>query len=335
MRDSVTGSQTLQEPDRAPSTGERTATIAGAVILALAIHGVTDGRWTGVLLVFAVTMSVLALLPAGVAWLAKPIGAYAGTWIVFNFLRAYADSMPWADAVLDLAPRLERWLAAGTLPSAVLQDRFYEPGSQGWHDYALTAVYVSFFVMPHLIAIFLLWHNRRLFWQYTVGMAILFGLALACFYAIPTSPPWLIADLIPGAGFSSVDRVTEPVLAQLDLPFQIFGEGSREGTHGTVRTSEVRLEPNPIAAMPSIHLAATAMIVGPARRAGSAALATAIVYVLLMGIALVYLGEHYVVDLFAGAAMTTAGWMLAGRWINRVGREDRGMVETAKDPVSR
>ena len=47
------------------------------------------------------------------------------------------------------------------------------------------------------------------------------------------------------------------ILANLDLPIQLFSEGNREGTRGSVRTSEVRVEPNPIAAMPSIHLAAT------------------------------------------------------------------------------
>lgn len=76
------------------------------------------------------------------------------------------------------------------------------------------------------------------------------------------------------------------------------------------------MEPNPIAAMPSIHFAATALIIFPARHAGRALYYAAIVYTLLMGIALVYLGEHYVLDLLVGGAMVLVSWALAGRWIS-------------------
>jgi membrane-associated phospholipid phosphatase len=81
-----------------------------------------------------------------------------------------------------------------------------------------------------------------------------------------------------------------------------------------VRGSEVRFEPNPIAAMPSIHFAATALLVFPARRGGRLLAAGAVVYAGLMGLALVYLGEHYVLDLVVGGALAALGWSIAGRW---------------------
>ncbi|HEV2128452.1 MAG TPA: phosphatase PAP2 family protein [Thermomicrobiales bacterium] len=300
----------LVRPRAPQSARSRLAVIGGVIALAVAIHWLTGGRWTPVLIGVAGAVSLLALAPP-LAWLAKPVGAYAGLWVVFNALRAGADNTDWSDQVLGLVPRLEAWLAAGHLPSAWLQDRFHEANSFGWHDYGLTIVYLSFFIVPYATAGLLLWCNRRLFWQYTVATAALFAVSTVSFYVIPTSPPWLISDVAVQGDFEPVRRITESVLTSVDLPVQVFSEGSRRGA----RTSEVRVEPNPIAAMPSIHFAATALLIGPARRAGSGLLAAIVVYVFLMGLALVYLGEHYILDLLAGGVLAAIGWFLAGCWL--------------------
>ena len=118
--------------------------------------------------------------------------------------------------------------------------------------------------------------------------------------------------------FTQMLRVTEAVLRQLDLPFRLFSDDAEPIT----RLGQVRLEPNPIAAMPSIHFAATALLVGPAFRAGRVMASSVIVYTGLMGLALVYLGEHYVLDLLAGGILATIGWRLAGRWLG--GSESAG-----------
>lgn len=304
----MAGLKALTNVKTPPSRHSRFAIIVGAALLAAVIHLLTGGRWTPLLVVFVAIASLLAVLPR-LAWLVKPIGTYIGMWLVFNLLRAGADDTEWADRVLDLVPRLEAFLAGGNLPSAVLQDWFHQPGNPGWHDYGLTTVYMSFFVVPHLVAALLLWKNVRLFWRYTLATGVLFILATISFYVIPTSPPWLAPQLVPDAGFASIQRITQQVLAGLDLPIQLFNESTRGG----VRTSEVRMEPNPIAAMPSIHFAATMMIMFPARRARSPLFAVTTVYTLLMGIALVYLGEHFVLDLVAGGAMATIGWVVASQ----------------------
>ena len=133
------------------------------------------------------------------------------------------------------------------------------------------------------------------------------------FFALPTAPPWLVAEAVPRAAFTPIDRVTEQVLGSLDLPFRLYGSAGHEAARG----SEVRFEPNPIAAMPSIHFAATALLVFPARWAACLLTGAALLYAALMGVALVYLGEHYVLDLVVGGAMATIGWTAAGRWRGR------------------
>ena len=78
---------------------------------------------------------------------------------------------------------------------------------------------------------------------------------------------------------------------------------------------------NPWAAMPSLHFATSllaALLLAEARP-GQGALGWA--YALNLGFALVYLGEHYVTDLLAGAALVALvrrGEPLAEPAVNRV-----------------
>ncbi len=57
----------------------------------------------------------------------------------------------------------------------------------------------------------------------------------------------------------------------------------------------------------------TALLVGQACPACRVVTRAAIVDAGLMSMALVYLGEHYVLDLLAGAIPAAIGWRLAGR----------------------
>ena len=61
---------------------------------------------------------------------------------------------------------------------------------------------------------------------------------------------------------------------------------------------------NPLAAMPSLHFATSLMAAHMLSEAGKVPGAIGWGYALTLGFALVYLGEHYVVDLLAGAALT-------------------------------
>ena len=60
---------------------------------------------------------------------------------------------------------------------------------------------------------------------------------------------------------------------------------------------------NPLAAMPSLHFATSVTAAHVLAETGTAAGTLGWTYTLLLGLALVYLGEHYVVDLAAGLAL--------------------------------
>ena len=61
---------------------------------------------------------------------------------------------------------------------------------------------------------------------------------------------------------------------------------------------------NPLAAMPSLHFATSVNAAHLLAEVGPVEGAIGWTYALTLGLALVYLGEHYVVDLLAGLALT-------------------------------
>ncbi len=125
---------------------------------------------------------------------------------------------------------------------------------------------------------------------------------------LPTAPPWLIET-------ESVTRVTVHALADLSL-----GDTGSAGPFGAPTTQDPRLgfEPNHVAALPSVHVAA-AVLVSLAMRSAWARLSfVGVAYAMAMTLAVVYLGEHFVMDAPLGWAVALIGWWLAPRFVSRL-----------------
>jgi membrane-associated phospholipid phosphatase len=83
---------------------------------------------------------------------------------------------------------------------------------------------------------------------------------------------------------------------------------------------------NPLAAMPSIHFATSLMAALLLAEAGPIAGALGFSYAITLGFALVYLGEHYVVDLLAGAALAGVVHRLGPRASGATARAGRAVA---------
>jgi membrane-associated phospholipid phosphatase len=77
--------------------------------------------------------------------------------------------------------------------------------------------------------------------------------------------------------------------------------------------------------MPSLHFATSLMAALLLAEAGPVAGAVGVTYTATLGFALVYLGEHYVVDLLAGAALTVGVRRLAPRFAPAAARFARAL----------
>jgi hypothetical protein len=89
---------------------------------------------------------------------------------------------------------------------------------------------------------------------------------------------------------------------------------------------------NPLAAMPSLHFATSLMAALLLAEVGALPGAFGFAYLFALGFALVYLGEHYLVDLVGGAVLTVAVRRLeprAGPLVARLGHAVRRLEAIA------
>jgi hypothetical protein len=117
-------------------------------------------------------------------------------------------------------------------------------------------------------------------------LGALYHTGAVAYVLIPTAPPWWAGEegKLPGVRRIMVE-VGERVWGRLWRPLYDFLGG------------------NPVAAMPSLHFATSVMAARMLQEAGSLEGAVGWAYAGTLGFGLVYLGEHYVVDLLAGLAL--------------------------------
>jgi len=155
-------------------------------------------------------------------------------------------------------------------------------------------------VTPFVAAGLIWWRRRSLFRHYALATATTFAIGLVGFILVPTAPPWLSDP-------DDVTRITHEVLrdtAGVSL-------GGDDG--GTVARDGFWVEPNHLAALPSVHVAAAVLVFLALRSFGRVALAVGAVYAVAMSYSVVYLGEHFVIDVVLGWVVALVGWRLARR----------------------
>jgi len=190
----------------------------------------------------------------------------------------------------------DRVLGFGTLPTTWLQEHLYH-GRTGPLEVFSVAMYVSHFIAPLLLAfaIWAFWQNRG-FSDLLFGLLVVSILANITFLLAPTAPPWLAAEhgLIP-----QVQPIIKNALFDLDLSALALRKGDASSY-------------NVVAAVPSLHVAWPIMCLLVIRKhrlpvglfAAQAALTVGVVF------AIVYTGEHYLVDAIIGALYALVAWWL-------------------------
>jgi membrane-associated phospholipid phosphatase len=238
---------------------------------------------------------------------------------------------------LDYPIAIDRALGLGELPTVRLQRALARVGPDGpqWRtlDRVLVWTHWLWFFVPHTaLAYILVWHRRR-FDRAAVLTYAVFDIGAMIYWVLPTAPPWYAAsapengvrvnaatangDIAAGAAGTSAaaaraagahpaagEGATAP-RRMLDVRRLMveygadFWEDSWEPLYSV-------LGGNPLAAMPSLHFATSVMGAQLLAETGPVAGALGWAYASTLGVALVYLGEHYAADLIAGAALTAA-----------------------------
>lgn len=215
----------------------------------------------------------------------------------------------------------DRALGLGELPTLRLQRSLARIGPEGAEWRALDRVLVwthwAWFAVPHGTAAYMLLRHPERFPRAAAMTYAVFDVGASFYWLIPTAPPWYTAD---GAAGSEHGQAVRRMMVEYGEHFWQDGWGPLYSVFGG----------NPLAAMPSLHFATSLMAALLLAEVGPVAGAFGFTYTATLGFALVYLGEHFVVDLLAGAALTAAVRRFGPRAAPLVGRLARaiGSLET-------
>jgi hypothetical protein len=86
----------------------------------------------------------------------------------------------------------DRWLFSGTMPTVWLQEHLKLP-SPPWWEVGISCVYMSFFILPYVVAA-VLWLRDRDEWKAFVRLFVGLSFAgLVIYTLLPAAPPWAAA----------------------------------------------------------------------------------------------------------------------------------------------
>ncbi|MCH8051279.1 MAG: inositol phosphorylceramide synthase [Chloroflexi bacterium] len=223
---------------------------------------------------------------------------YLTGFILFAQLRGFADGIG-TPVQFDYAISAERALFLGEIPSIWLQERLYSFARLGPLEFYTMAVYLSYFFVPHVVA-FALWKwDRPRFKTYVFAFMVTLYAGLLVSALLPTAPPWMAGQL-----------------GYIPHVYQVVPDIAGHVTPGTYENVYEIAGANPVAAMPSLHVAVPGLIAFALWKYNWLRW-FGVGYAISMLFAVVYLGEHYAVDGFAGLGLAAAAWVGLSAYLAR------------------
>jgi membrane-associated phospholipid phosphatase len=193
---------------------------------------------------------------------------------------------------IDYPIAADRALGLGVVPTLRLQRAFSAPGAINRFERVLVWCHWLWFFVPHASVAYVLVRRPEKFARAAGRMYTVFDLGALFYWSIPTAPPWY------AAAHGRLED-SDPVKVRrmmIEYGEQFWGD-LWEPLYDV-------LGGNPLAAMPSLHFATSLMAAHLLTEVDPVAGAVGWSYAITLGLALVYLGEHYLADLVAGAALT-------------------------------
>ena len=188
---------------------------------------------------------------------------------------------------IDYPIRIDSALGGGMPPTQRLQRRLRGDGKVSALDVAISAIYGSWF-LPHVLLAYVLVRHPAYLPRAAGRLAASYHLTTPFYWFLPTAPPWWAAEQA-GRMDGEVHRVVRRVVCKLlDRP----PPGEDEEVPG-----------NPWGSMPSDHISSAAITARGLMEVNHAFGVLGWLYVGAAAFAVVYLGEHYVIDVLAGFAV--------------------------------
>ncbi len=209
--------------------------------------------------------------------------------LVYESFRSIADNL---NTSVNFWPMINFDITIfGTLPTVALQSWLWH-GALSWYDFYFYFLYTIHFVVPLVLAV-VIWKIRPwLYWQFVAALVGLSFAAFITYVVFPAAPPWMASDM---GLIQQIHRISGDVWGAMGI--QNFS------------TVYNNLSPNLVAAVPSLHSAYPLLftqfvwlIFGFKRTWW------VIFYPISMWIGVVYMGEHYVMDVVLGIIYAVAAY---------------------------
>ncbi len=250
-----------------------------------------------------------------------------------------------------LQTQVDRWLFFGSMPTVWLQEHLKMP-QPPWWEVIISTVYMSFFIVPYVIA-GLLWLRSRDDWKAFVWRFVSLSFAALIVYVLlPAAPPWAAARCtaadvatgpsnpacmfgdpatVPNGGLLGPAHMLQPGANNFIERISTRGWGTLHLQSASVLIDSGQASVNLVAAIPSLHAALSAMIaVFLWRRVHWRWRPLLVAYVLTMAFTLVYSAEHYVIDILLGWALAAIVLLVIHRVESR--RSRKAGAASAADP---
>ena len=257
------------------------ALLIGSLVYLAVIFGVM--LWRGISI--EPEWVVLALLVIAIA-MGRGL-TFLADWGPFLLLFFAYEAMRGFAAKTGFAPHdlsgLERAVFGGALPTVELQRAFYVPGTISVQDVVALFFYFMHFPLPIVVG-FVFWlRSRDHYHRFIAALLLMCFLAFVTYLFWPTAPPWY--------------ELPKEVVKINDQTVRALWDGQYY-----VSDIYQSFNPNRFAAFPSLHAAFPALAAVYAWHRYRALGVVLVLWSVAVLLAIVYLGEHYAIDAFAGYA---------------------------------
>jgi membrane-associated phospholipid phosphatase len=255
--------------------------------------------------------AVIAARPRGLVALLRGWAPFVGLLVAYELMRDLASVI--GVEPHNLAP-FDRHLFDGYEPTLVLQAAAAQLADRDLLEDAGSLVYGAHFLLPIALGAWLWAKDRDAFNRFGFTLVILCAMAFATYVVAPTSPPWLAQP-------SAVRHVIEEAIQRSGLPPSLLWLYSNH-------------DYNLYAAFPSLHAGFPVVAAAAAWQRNRVLGALLYCWAVVVWLAVVYLGEHYVTDVVGGIAYAALAIVLVRTITARLaqGADAEGPGSRSGDP---
>jgi len=214
-------------------------------------------------------------------------------------------AVPWH--VQDMVTA-DKWLTQpflhGQLPTIWLQSHLFHDGRLAWYDIMSVVVYSLHFLLP-LGAGFILWLvNRQLYYKYAICFIAAAVLGFATYIVYPAVPPWMAAQFATHCvGNLNCFKLPGNPHPAIPWVYNVWSHAMKEWispSAGNAGFGPLTFGYDQVGAMPSEHIMYPTLVFLFFRKQFGRIGYLMLPYTLLVTFAVVYMGQHYLIDAVMG-----------------------------------